>query len=322
MAIGWDFSTGEIAIQIFQELKNGTSIDELDLQQLLSAPGIQFLARHLKRYGGTILDEDFLSAVLAYSLKNPEPTERDSMMNIAFKEGLKDPGRWLKILNRLKKLDLNEKVLSLVNTYLPFYWDEDASIYVLCGVRGTGIILENEIGFDICDPSLRLNGEFDENELIKLIAHELHHLALAPDVQRVLDQYSDVNQLLVLDVISSLMDEGAATYYLTNGFWNQNEEVCHIWQNNLSNINEIILNVNQLLHDILEGKVQNEDTWYLFGEQLTGYSLGFVICQSIDQILGRDKMMECMIDFTKLLPYFNRAILQGGLNYPILESSF
>lgn len=319
MALRWDYYSAELAIQFFQKLKNGASLDELDLQQLLATPGIQFLARHLKRYGGTILDEDFLTVVLAYSLKNAEPVEGDSMINKAFKEGLKSPEYWTEVLLRLKNMDLNEKVLTLVNTFLPFNWNGDASIHVLCGVRGTGIVLENEIGFDICDSSLRIGGEFAERELIKLIAHELHHLAIAPYVEGVINQYSDSKHLLVLDIIGSLMGEGAATYYLTNGFWNQNEEILQIWWNNLDNINEIILNVNELFQRILEGEAKKEETWYLFDEQLKGYSLGFVICQSIDKILGREKMMECMIDFSKLLPYFNQSIKKGRLTYPLMN---
>ena len=67
-----------------------------------------------------------------------------------------------------------QQAFTLANAYLPKKIQEEVTVYILYGIRGTGIMLGNEIAIDICDEYVSIDGFLDINNLIAILAHEFH----------------------------------------------------------------------------------------------------------------------------------------------------
>lgn len=87
-----------------------------------------------------------------------------------------------KSLNDIDLGAIIQQAFTLANAYLPKKIQEEVTVYILYGIRGTGIMLGNEIAIDICDEYVSIDGFLDINNLIAILAHEFHHIGVHENI--------------------------------------------------------------------------------------------------------------------------------------------
>lgn len=319
MNLRWNFSSADVSIELFQKLNKGLFLDEDLLTRYLMSSGIKFLGKHLKRYGGIILDKELLKKFFEKVLSNRNIQRDDNNFVRSIKRGLNGVDRWAKEIDLIKKLDLNKQIEELLNLYSPSLNLGKVDIYILCGIRGTGITLGKEIGIDLCDEVFEIGGKLDYQEIIKMITHELHHIVCENYLLELTNKISDVYLLRALKLVGEILSEGIATYYITDLFWTRNERLNFIWEKNEETIGIIFSDVEEILVKIFDGEVINYEE-ILFNDQLKGYTLGYRFCQVIDKIYGKEKLFECIVNPSQFLKNYCDAVKKGKLDLPIFES--
>lgn len=286
----------------------------IDVNHYLNSPGICFLNKHLNRYGGSTLNKDVLDKIVIETMENPSINVNDNSFVKSMKYGLKYLSQMENEFNNLNIEDVIKKAVDKANNLLPNNLNENAKIYFLYGIRGTSIVYDKEIAVDICDEFVSSNGVINVNNLINIIAHELHHIGFDNYIKDLISKTIQPSKKLIISFIGELMSEGLMYYYLPNPYDKENVNN-KLWEENLININSIINNINQYLNKLKRGEIKNiEDSGQFFDERLLGYSCGYIIIKTIDEKYGKDEVIKKMRDILSLLDMYNLAIADSNLN--------
>lgn len=129
--------------------------------------------------------------------------------------------------------DICKEAFELANDNLPRKIHEDITIYLLFGIRGTGIALGNEIAIDLCDEFIINDGNFNKENLTQLIAHEIHHVDMNEIIEININKNNTFERKKI-NFLGELISEGVA-YKLFKMPINPNG---NLWQSNLKRINQ------------------------------------------------------------------------------------
>lgn len=201
MPIKVDISALEQSILVFKTLHETSEIPIEMLSQYLGSPGILFLKKHLLYYGGTVFNEALLSQLLDSIITDPVPRTGDSVFLRSMKHGLEHVDVLEQEFNAIDMDAAIQKSVILANKYLPNEIEEDVKVYFLYGIRGTGIMLENEIAIDICDKYISRNGILDTDNLTAILAHEFHHIGVDEHVSETLHCVEGARSRLLVDFL-------------------------------------------------------------------------------------------------------------------------
>ncbi len=319
MLIKIDNTALEKSFLILKDLREISAVPINNIKEYIESPGIVFLKKHLKEYGGMEFDDKFLLQLIDDVLKNPSITSNDSIFLRSMKHGYK----LVEVIEReFRTIDINEiieKAVDLVNLYLPEAFDENVQVYFLYGIRGTGIVLDNEIAIDICDEYLSKNGILDTDNLINILAHELHHIAVNKYIFKIQQNEKDMKKQRLIYFMGDLISEGVACYYLPSPYDKEgilNEK----WNSNLKKTYFILNNVKGYIDRILSGTlIDLKEIWHLFDDNLEGYTAGYIMTKLIDQTFGKEKVLECIKDCFLFLEQYNQAVQKENLRLPIMQ---
>ncbi|GKU27503.1 DUF5700 domain-containing putative Zn-dependent protease [Clostridium folliculivorans] len=306
----------EKSFNIFKQInRNKTASTEL-IKEYYETPGIIFLKKHLRNYGGLEFTEELLSHLLKEINLNKEIIPENNIFLKSMKFGLK----YVDIVSKnISNIDFNEaieKAINLASMYLPKKISEDCTIYLLYGVRGTGITLGNEMAIDICDEYLSRDGYINVERLINLIAHELHHIEVNKLLNKRKEKENNVKKQILFDFIGELMSEGVAYYYLPSPY-NKDGILSTNWNNNIRNIDNILFEVSNYVEKILDGQIAKlNDIGQLFNDGLKGYTAGFTMVKLIDQTLGKEKVLSCLEDCFMFIEAYNQSLEEVNYKYP------
>lgn len=315
MNIRVDNSSLEISISIFKELRYKSSVSDNTLAEYLNSPGIIFLRKHLKVYGGLEFNERFLKRMIDKTLGNSTINVDDNMLLRSMKLGYEFVEIIDKEFNKIDTYEIVKRAISLVNLHLPAAFDEDIQIYFLCGIRGTGIVLGNEIAIDVCDEYVNKNGIIDIESLVGILAHELHHIAINRYlfIKQRGKENEKVQRLEIF--LGDLASEGLAYYYLPSPY-DRGGMISEKWSDNIKNIDGIIGEINNYIDKILDGTlVDLKETSYLFSDDLKGYVAGYEMIRIMDEKFGKDKVFEFIKDSFLFLKRYRQAFEEKSINW-------
>lgn len=319
MAVSVDVSAMEQAIDLLRLLRDVSAVSAERLGQYLATPGMSLLKRHLQRYGGIVLDEAFLADLFETVGSNPVLKPDDHVFLRSAKRGW----QLLDTLEpQLRSVDfqaLVERAVVMANEFLPEQLDEDITVYFLYGIRGTGIVLDKEIGIDVCDPTLFREGALDHHLLIGVLAHELHHIGVSKHVTTALASVTDCRLRMLGNILEPFLSEGAAYLYITPPE-HLEEGLVRQWQSNLTNITAIFGRVNSFIDGIRQGTLSNlSETEQLFDNSLQGYTAGYIMIKAIEDTLGRKAVLDSIRSCLLFPRFYNSAVELGAHRLPQLD---
>lgn len=319
MAVNFNDESFYKAIKIFNELKENLIIKEENIEAYLKTPGISFLKKHLKYYGGIDFDKRVIYYLMKKVLDNSIVEQEDNIFVRSFKTGYSLSER---LEESFKKIELDKLILdsiNLSNQFLPDKYNHRIKVYFLCGIRGTSIVLDQEIAVDICDEAFIADGEINRDMLIRMLAHEIHHISVESYIKTIVSKINNFKEKVLYEFIGNLISEGTAGYYITNPI-DLKQFSSSVWVKNLENVNELLNEIKAIFDKLTSCKdFEAEDTQYLFSENLKGYTAGFVMIKAIDEALGREKVLECIRDCRLFIKYYNMAVEKGSLDLITFE---
>lgn len=314
-----NYQSLKLAVSIFKDLWEQRTVEEAKLEQYLDSLGIIFLKKHLKHYGGTDLNKKVLDYLIARALYNPAVEGGDNIIIRSFKKGYN-------VVNKIEIEFINTGLENLIvqasdlaNQFLPGKWSGDIELYPLYGIRGTAIVLGKELAFDICDDVLMTDEGINLTALLQLLAHEIHHIAVEEYLEAHIRNISNVQEKKLYKFIGSLISEGAAVFYLTNPI-EMNNFLTPQWKENLNKANELLSEVQTVMNKLRNDELYEvEDTQYLFDESLKGYTVGYLMVQSIHNVLGKNKVIDSISNPQLFIDYYNQAVVKTDLNLLTLK---
>lgn len=310
-----DKSALEKSICIFKIINKGLPIPIDIIKEYYNTPGIIFLKKHLKKYGGIDFSEN-----LFFKLYENLISKKSNIPENIFIRSMKMGLDYVEINEiEIAKINIEEIITRAVENaykFLPNRICGTIKIYFLYGIRGTGITLDNEIAIDFCDNYLNKNGIIDSDKLIFLLAHELHHVAVNGYLLKNKQEYTGKKRQLLIDFFGELMSEGVAYYYLPSpydeeGIYGSN------WNRNLNNIGNIFNKINYYIERIMNGtSLDLTEAGLLFNEGLEGYTAGYVMAETIDKTFGKDIVISCLEDCFKFMYTYNESLVSTNSELP------
>ncbi len=294
----------EISYEILSFIKNNNEIPNELIERYFKTPGFELLIKHLKHYGNFELKLDYLGKCFE-TVNSGNKSENIFVKNMMVV--LNNIDKYNDILSKLDVTEITEKSIRLANQYLPMDFEGDFKVYFALGIRGTSIVLGNEILVGLCDFSLEENGELNLECLIKILAHEIHHIAFDDYVKALYGRTNEREHSMIY-LLGEVLSEGIASYYLTNP--NEKNILDNSnWINNKEDINVHLQTINQFLSNMKNGgEIPKEKINDLFDDSLIGYSVGLELVEKIHKKLGFEKVLDCVKDCRKVTTLYNQAV--------------
>ncbi len=296
MGIKFIFDQLEAVLQILEKQNNNISITNTDWEDLFTSKGYKWLVKRENDMGNKFSKNDFKSFL-------HNKNQVNSYEN--FKKSRK----------LLKDLELN-KLLSITKKYLPKGAKFDTTIIPVIKPQDNSFVHEiNDelVLFIYLEPGI--SRAKLENKLI----HELHHVGFD-------DIYSPEKYNYLLQQAQQVIEwtnafgEGFAMLAAAGGPNNHpnyfDEELEQKWDSNIERFNEDFDLIEEFFVKILKKEFFNEKELYKRGYELmmnnggqgSWYTVGWKIAVVVEKINGKEVLLDCMLDLTKLYPIYNKAV--------------
>lgn len=308
-------TAAEKSFLTFKKINEGLPIQDKLIDEYYNTPGIVFLCKHLKHYGGSEFTKDILSYFLNSVIINKNIIPDDNIFLKSMKYGLKYADITEKEFMKTDIDKIIDRASHMAGLYLPEPIHGNILIYLLYGVRGTGISLNNEIAIDLCDKYFNSEGHLDEERMVNILAHELHHIEVNYYLNIKKQNEKERKNRLLIDFIGELMSEGAACYYLPNPS-DREEMLRENWNNNIKDISNILYDISNIIKRIVNGSLTDlKDTDYLFSDSLEGYTAGFIMAKLIHETFGKDKLINSLKDCFMFIELYNQSVRRTSYGY-------
>jgi len=287
-----------LAMDIYDRVDRGDELLETTLLAYYESQAIQFVCAHLKYWSQWTLDYKTFKEIV---IKGLSGQASDSVLVKSVHQGYSYYKRYNHLLDRVFFLDLLEEARLKAGAYLPCEPSEDMVLYPLLGIRGTGLVLDNRIGLDLIDDSLLVDGRVCRQRMVALLAHEVHHIESERLGRQAVEKME--GNKLKLEMLTELLSEGTAMYYLTNP-----EEVAslktEVWQRNMENIE---VHVQEVIDCIEAGDSQKR--LGLYNGSMVGYCVGYHMVERIHRILGKEGVMACILNPALFIDHYQESCL-------------
>jgi hypothetical protein len=201
--------------------------------------------------------------------------------------------------------------------YLPPRSIIRAKVYLLIKPRTNSFVFDTNT-----DPAilLYLDPAVTPAKLENTVAHELHHLGLAAACNAPEDTTLTPGARAAR-VWLSAFGEGLAMLAAAGGPDHHPHEVSPPeerarWDRDIAHASEDLKTVDRFLTDVATGRLSDPDSirvrgMSFFGVQGPWYTVGYMMAQSIEQMMGRDALIAVVCDPVALLETYNRAFAPG-----------
>ncbi|MBA4318626.1 MAG: hypothetical protein C0412_09510, partial [Flavobacterium sp.] len=293
----------DCVMNILKKKSENIAITENDWQKLFLSEGYLRLKKREEAMKSAFTDSDFKSFVLSDTL-------RRKMKKME------------KTLEEWKKVNIAEPV-KMTLAYLPQGSTIKAKIFIEIKPRSNSFV------FDLAtDPAifLYLDTEVSKENFINILAHELHHVGYNQNCGKEFEKSImslPENQIKVINWIGAF-GEGFAMVAAAGGadvdpHLHSPEEDRKRWNKDVMNFNDDLKKVETFFLDVLNGKLTgaavSNKAMEFFGIQGPWYTVGWKMSMVIEKIYGHNKLLECIVDQRKLLPTFNKAVIEYNKKY-------
>jgi hypothetical protein len=201
--------------------------------------------------------------------------------------------------------------------YLPPRSIIRAKVYLLIKPRTNSFVFDTNT-----DPAilLYLDPAVTPAKLENTVAHELHHIGYAAACQAPEDT-TLTQGARAARVWVSAFGEGLAMLAAAGGPDHHPHEVSPPeerarWDRDIAHARDDFKTVDRFLADVATGRLSDPDSiraqgMSFFGVQGPWYTVGYMMAQSIEQMMGRDALIATICDPVSLLETYNRAFTPG-----------
>ena len=160
-------------------------------------------------------------------------------------------------------------------------------------------------------------GKLDLEQIIKTIAHELHHAGFMTALSPAMSGVKNRERLQLLGILAA---EGMPTYYIDhmNSVLDEYQgsddavknKVAQDWIRHSDRIEELFHKAEKDLWANLAGKLEPADLMsrWMAGYKGPAYVLGAKMVETIDRHLGRETAVSIASDYRKLVKLYNQAV--------------
>jgi hypothetical protein len=292
----------EAVLAILEKRAAGRPIAEADWRRLFASEGYVRLEKREASMKRDIDRAEFRAFVLSDALAARGPALRDTL------------ARW----RRADTTGAARRALA----YLPKGARIRAKLYPVIKPRDNTFVFETKT-----DPAifLYLDPAVTPEQLENTVAHELHHIGFGgsclPD-----GETRPKRTQAVLDW-SGALGEGLAMLAAAGGPSVHPHAVSKAedrarWDRDVANYRDDFAKVERFFVDMLEGRLdgeeqQNEVGFSFFGVQGPWYTVGWKMAVTIERAYGRDALIACFCDRTRLFETYNRAVAKSGEPLPV-----
>ncbi len=217
-------------------------------------------------------------------------------------------------LEAWKKADLDSAARRVL-AYLPASSAIHAKVFPVIKWQTNSFVYEVT-----SDPAifLYLDPKISPEQFANTIAHELHHIGLSSNGK----QYEQAIASLPPGPRAAAewmgaFGEGLAMLAAagspdTDPHAADPPDVKQRWQHDMANFNQDLETVQKFLLDVAEGRITEpekirEQAFAFFGVQGPWYTVGYKMAVMVEKRFGRATLIDCMLDFRKLLASYNQA---------------
>jgi len=285
-----------ILIDILKRKDNNKPIKKVQWDELFNSNGFKIL---------TVREKEMNQGIDKFEFKDFVMNKIASDRYISYK----------KSLEKLKSMNLDD-IINRTRDYLPDNTRLDTDIVPVIKPQKNSFIHrinDKLILFLYLEPDI--SKEKLENKLI----HELHHIGLDYVYQN--SDYSCLSKPAQKVIEwTNAFGEGFAMLAAAKGLENHpnkfDKDLKSKWDENMGNFNKDFHKIQNFLLAILEGHFADDQKLYNRGFQLmtnndgqgSWYTVGYQIAVIIEREAGREVLIECMKDLTKIYFQYNNLV--------------
>lgn len=288
----------DCVLNILKKKSENIAITENDWQKLFASEGYVGLKIRENAMKRPFTDSEFKSFVLSDTL------------GVRMKELEKTLDEW-------KKVDINALV-KLALAYLPDGAAIKTKVFIEIKPKQNSFVFNLLSGPAIF---LYMNPSVSKEKFKNTLAHELHHIGYNQNCAKSFNMGLILLSEAKRNVINWIgaFGEGFAMIAAAgdseiNPHEYSSKEDKERWNKDVANFNEDLKKVESFFFDILSGKLTRQavtdKAMEFFGIQGPWYTVGWKMSIVIEKTYGHKKLLECIIDHRKLLPTFNKAVIE------------
>ncbi len=230
------------------------------------------------------------------------------------------PDFYNKVLDKLKKHDIAGEALNLAGEYLPDVNLDDIKVEFIFFGHSLAFSVENRCIYDFLQLPIDKKGNINNGEVIQTLAHEIHHLGF----KRISDKkMGGVVNKEKLSLIWMLSSEGIPTFYIDKPYEKLGDfakrgdvlyrRVASDWKKHTGNLKDLYIEAENYISIALKGKLSLSAINWKWNEGVKGaaYILGSDMVSVINEFLGKEAVMEVIIDYRRLIEIYNKAAKAG-----------
>ncbi len=325
-----DFNMVDAGIDWLELIRSGA--DELRIkayfeEHIVPTQGCQTIIHHWARFRKWDAEELYAFIMTALDrVPSEEKLEKEDgsltffgMRRKLWHTALRDTSRLRNDLNTLKSSDLLRSV-AVVRSFLPPDAVLDVKFsFVLFG-HSSAFSVGRENGFDFLQLPRKTDDSLDIDQIVQILAHELHHSGFASMDEKYLNDIKDRDRLMLLGILAA---EGMPTYFIDKpqehlAAYRDSRDplrrmVAADWEKHSARLPELYLRAEADLNANLEGGLSQDDLMHIWmaGAKGPAYILGGDMIRVIDTYLGREAAVSVAADYRKLLRMYNHAARQA-----------
>ncbi len=300
----------DAVLVILGDREAGALVNDADWQRLFNSDGYRRLKRREESMNRAFTEDDFKKFVLSDDLLRKTPKLRQALQTWA-RASMDRPAH-------------------LALAYLPKEAHLHATVYIEIKP------LTNSFVFEVgTDPAiiLYLDPEIPREKFENTVAHELHHIGFGTCCPPKSDEALRAKQSDRVQTVAnwaSAFGEGFAMLAAAGGKDVHPHAVSPIvdrrrWDHDVAGFNKNQQDLDQFFRKILSGELNkdqaSEQAYTYFGIQGPWYTVGWKIAVTIEEVYGRERLIETMCNPAALFAKYNDAARElakkGGTALPL-----
>jgi len=300
------------------------AIKDYFFKNVAPTKGCQSIIKHWKRFMKWDNEEFFrflMEALDRIPTDRPLVNEDGSLSSLGKRRmlwtaALDNPQLIRTDIENLKEMNVVDTALTLARMYLPENARIDNSFYFVLFGASNAFSIGEENGFDVLQLYKHADGSIDVEEVILLLAHEMHHTGFVS-----CEKVETGENTLLLGILAA---EGMPTHFIdrrTDRIEQYKSSYDKIlgnlatqWESHLQRMPQIYWEAEKDIELNLEGQMGQKEIWarWMDGLQGQAYALGSDMFSVIDRYLGVDSARIVPADVRQFLRIYNTAAQIGN----------
>ncbi len=277
-----------------------------------------------------VFDYETYKEILFCALNNLELESKNEMIELQYNcltRICEDIERFKKKVHSIQQFNF-QGLLGKLKPTLPLGTDVDFTLFfVFDGINAASIYGDDSI---LLNTLFWPSEKHFEDVMVDVLLHEYHHIGIKHWLRKqgnCIDHKYENSKSFVEHLTSSILGEGAATYLFTSSSnlyplikESHGETVAEQFKISVErrseDITQLLENLNHDLLDVLDNNKSSEALMelaskYSFdvsGKEPLDKTIGYHMCERIDRVLGRERLLGCFEDISRFYEQYNLTV--------------